>query len=386
MRKSPAIQLISMLLLLMMGFPIKSQDYADIDERARGVSIRGTTSVSKLARELARNCQNDTEKARSFFIWIADNIAYDLRSFSPQSRLSAEQRLALQTPEQVIKRRQAVCEGYTNLFNALCESVGIQSIAVSGQVKYNDGHIAENGHLWSLILVDGKWGIVDPTWGAGGVDENKWKFIKQLDDSVFLPNPETIIKDHYPNDPLFQCLPVPITLQEFKSDEASLELYINRKTGNTTSSGLSETHQNLLASAKVDSTQYYLEAGNRSLALNPGNNFGLWASGKYHIKNAIQAREAHYQSIRDLKYVNYYPSEAWFDKQMPILKAWEEGALNCLKFIEKSSSREGNYKVQIENLKKSAQSNLKASRKALNDFPKLKADVKRGVRVRLYEG
>ena len=58
---------------------------------------------------LIQPAQNELEKARVLFRWIAENIAYDVTYDH-----------AHQSPEDVLETGTAVCAGYSGLYGSLC--------------------------------------------------------------------------------------------------------------------------------------------------------------------------------------------------------------------------------------------------------------------------
>jgi transglutaminase/protease-like cytokinesis protein 3 len=64
---------------------------------------------------------------------------------------------------------------------------------------------------------------MDPTWGAGHVQNNK--YVRKLDDSYFKADPEKLIQTHHPYDPLWQFLYYPISEQEFYNGNTLFNKY-----------------------------------------------------------------------------------------------------------------------------------------------------------------
>jgi transglutaminase/protease-like cytokinesis protein 3 len=147
-----------------------SQNYATVDAHARNSKAHRNLKVNELAFSLSAPCNTEKEKVRAFFVWIADNIRYDINTFQDRKEMDPEERAELQMPQQVIKRKKAVCMGYTKLLNELCNAVGIKAIFVGGQTKNHTGRISRTTHAWSLVRADGQWGLIDATWGSGSID------------------------------------------------------------------------------------------------------------------------------------------------------------------------------------------------------------------------
>lgn len=365
------------------GFSSKlcAQNFSKIDAYARSIPVPKKPDVKKLAEALVVGCTNEKEKARSFFAWISENIHYDIR-LKDDKDVNPEKRQSLQSPEKVIKRKKAVCEGYTNLFNALCSSVGIRALEVDGITKNQRGNVSRKGHSWSLIRADGQWGLVDPTWGAGVVGTDDGKYHEQLNDQLFFASAEILIENHYPNDPLFQCLPNPLTLEDFKLPTTKLKEVRAKQSGSAATPGFEYIQDSLSAISSIDSGLYLFAAGQRSLRVNPKSNFGSWALGKYYFQRTVIAEDRYFQAIKDLKPLNYYPAADWFDAQIPILKDWESLASTCLEVVKKASGQD-NYSKQVHSVRQNAQRSLSSCRSILKENPRLKANVKKGVRVKM---
>ena len=361
---------------------LSAQDYTKIDAHARSVPPPKNQDIKALAIALTEGCKTEKEKARSFFVWMAENIHYDVKLLENTGSVSPAKRHDWQDAEQVLKREKGLCEGYTNLFNALCQSVGIQSVAVGGVSRNERGTVSGLGHAWNLIIADGQWGLIDPTWGAGFVDTDNGKYREHLNDEFFFANPEKLLEDHYPNDPLFQCLPTPLSFTEFKSSPQKLAEIMDQKRNERPAPGFEHFGDTLKALFPFDSTEYLFGAGQRSLQINPGSNYGSWALGEYYYQQSVQARKAYFQAIKDLKPVNYYPSPAWFDKQVPTLKNWEAHSAHCLEILKNASGRD-DYSRDVQFLRKMAQFGLDGSRKEIEDNKRLKRSVLGGVRVQL---
>jgi len=119
----------------------------------------------------------------------------------------------------VLQRRSAVCSGYTALFDALARRAGLETVTIPGFAKglgYQPGVLAQaSSHAWSAVKLDGRWQLLDVTWAAGAV--NGQQYVKRFKESYFLTPPEQLIFSHFPNDPRWQLLRTPLTLEQFQS-------------------------------------------------------------------------------------------------------------------------------------------------------------------------
>lgn len=195
----------------------QGDDFQTIDEHARNAPSSVTGSIEKLANYLVKPATNDVEKVRSFYVWIAENISYDVQAFLKGI-------LKQYSPEEVLQKRKAVCQGYSGLFKALCEEVGIQCEMIPGYSK-GYGYVSRNSftnsdHAWNAVYLNNKWHLLDVTWGAGGIND-KQKFVKDFNEDYFLTDTATFVFKHIPLDPMWQLLDCPVSIEDFaKGDEA----------------------------------------------------------------------------------------------------------------------------------------------------------------------
>ncbi len=207
-------KLLCLFFLLCLGFKATGQiDFDTIDARSQRVPDSLMTPV-EIAEYLAADVDSDLEKARSLYVWIAYNIAYDV-DFKPTPYNSEE---AL---EKVLQTRAGVCSHYSELFKAMCEALEIRCFLVSGYVRDNNGDIADLSHAWNVVWIDSTYRMVDATWAAGYIDENE--FYPQFNDAYFLVEPGAFVQTHMPFDPVWQFLLAPFSHTDFIAQDFSTE-------------------------------------------------------------------------------------------------------------------------------------------------------------------
>lgn len=170
--------------------------------------------LAALTRILIRGMDNDREKSRALFRWIAEHINYDIESY----RRNVHQPRTIQ---QVLTDRMAVCDGYAALFSAMARIAGLEVETIVGHTKHfnaEKGWIVnpEPDHAWNAVKIDGQWRLLDVTWGSGYIDEHN-QFIKQYQEYYFLTPAEQFIYDHFPGDEHWQLLSRPVTFREFEN-------------------------------------------------------------------------------------------------------------------------------------------------------------------------
>ncbi|MCU0390843.1 MAG: tetratricopeptide repeat protein [Thermoflexibacter sp.] len=183
-----------------------NKPFAEIDKFALAIPESQTKDVRQLAKAFLQNSKSDLDKVRAVYTWITYHISYDWETFQKKS-------ITDQSATKILQTRFAVCEGYANLFKAICDEMRLPCEVVSGYVKGIDYRIGmpidEPNHSWNAVKIGGKWFLIDTTWGAN--DKNN-----RLNDYYFLPAPEKLIYTHFPEQARWQLLPVRLTMYEFE--------------------------------------------------------------------------------------------------------------------------------------------------------------------------
>lgn len=198
--------------------PFDSKIFRAIDKYAKNTPEEATHSIESLAKYLTAEAPDQLNQVRAFYIWIANNISYDDTAFfdgqqSYQSlNLEHEHK---QEALEVLHNRTAVCVGYTHLFKALCQQINITAEVVTGHCKDSKGKLADMLHAWNVVKIDNQWYMLDPTWGAGALDTDTKRYIRQYNDFYFLQAKEIFLQTHFPDDPLWQLSNLLIAESEF---------------------------------------------------------------------------------------------------------------------------------------------------------------------------
>ncbi len=126
--------------------------------------------IKELAMSITKNINTDYEKALAIHNWVCTNIYYDSDSIDGVSNN------APYVASDVLEKRRAVCLGYSNLYAALCRSIGIPCNVVmgyalgvgTGDVSWNEinTHSTDANHAWNEVYIDNRWVIVDTTWDS----------------------------------------------------------------------------------------------------------------------------------------------------------------------------------------------------------------------------
>ena len=71
-----------------------------------------------------------------------------------------------------------------------------------------------NSHAWNAVKLAGGWKLLDATWGAGGLGEDR-KFHKEFKPYFFLTPADQMLVTHFPTDPKWQLVLPTISEAEF---------------------------------------------------------------------------------------------------------------------------------------------------------------------------
>jgi hypothetical protein len=165
---------------------------------------KGVASKPELVKSILKNATTEREKALAIFTWIATHISYDTS-------------YKITDADGALKYRKGVCAAYSALFNEFCALAGLESVRISGYAKsifydFNDILTAPN-HDWNAVKIDGRWILVDATWGAGYV--NNGVFTAAFEPSWFEVDPAFLVFTHLPENEPWQLLPQPLSLHAF---------------------------------------------------------------------------------------------------------------------------------------------------------------------------
>jgi hypothetical protein len=272
-------------LLLAFSTSLSAQDFSAIDARARAVPFPEKQNITLLAAALTKDLKSEKEKARAVFAWVTEHISYDVKSFENREELDIEVLLERGQPQEVLRRKKAVCAGYANLFTALCQSAGLQALTVTGKTKNFRGAVARTNHAWNLVRADGEWGFVDATWGAGDVDTDEGKYTRNFKPRFFFPSPEAMLKDHFPDDPLFQNLSKPIDFESFKKKTSDAPAPQSATKEPLTFASPTDSLDHFVA---LDSTSRAHSTIERALRFDPNNNEMLYKMGLLQFNESVQ--------------------------------------------------------------------------------------------------
>lgn len=172
------------------------------------------SEIEQLAEYLIKGAKTDKQKVEVFFYWIALNIKYDIDLYKQSNKTMDDV-----TSDVVLKTKKSICYGYSVFFKDLCEISNIECAIITGIAQsYIEDKQTETNHAWNAVNIDGKWELIDVTWGSGGTRFVSDNYIQKLDVKYLFAEPKFMIIDHFPEDPAWQLLDKSITFDEFQGD------------------------------------------------------------------------------------------------------------------------------------------------------------------------
>jgi transglutaminase/protease-like cytokinesis protein 3 len=143
-------------------------NFSSVDSFAKTVKYKG--NLDSLTKKLTDPYSKQLFKARVIFKWITANIGYDCKSFNRHNYTGKDpekyicrndidceaKREAWETKyiQKVLRKKKAVCEGYSMLFKKMCDIAGLRSEIIPGYSRtkyYQVGTSGSLDHAWNAI-------------------------------------------------------------------------------------------------------------------------------------------------------------------------------------------------------------------------------------------
>lgn len=128
--------------------------------------------ISMLAEQVTYGLETDYEKARAISRFVSEKVCYDMDAADTSVTAST---VALCN---VLKTARTVCAGFSNLFCAMAESVGIDAVNIKGGtvqegIKYETLLEGMQNHEWAAFYYEEeqRWVWVDACWDGSGIYE-----------------------------------------------------------------------------------------------------------------------------------------------------------------------------------------------------------------------
>ncbi|XP_066287821.1 uncharacterized protein [Branchiostoma lanceolatum] len=200
---------------------IDNSTFERLDEYALSAPQSLNNDFKKLVAFLTKQAETELETVRAMFCWVAGQDV---------NNMTFPETVGDGSPDWFLKemKEKMMTDLYPGLFNKLCRLAGIQCHVVDGYVKtkhqppgtrFQD--TTPNGK-WNIVLIDGCWGIIDTHLGSTNTLNTEHQEPAQgnpgnpFNDFYFLPHPLHYLSGHYPENPVWQLIQSPVSLEDFE--------------------------------------------------------------------------------------------------------------------------------------------------------------------------
>jgi hypothetical protein len=180
------------------------------------LASREEKSWNKVAHLIGDSCKTELEKVYTIYTYIAGSYKYDLNRLKLIYKREIKRELYL---SEVIKKKRGVCGDFSNLFATLCDSLDIGCFRVSGYSRtFSIFHPVKKSyynHAWNVVRVNGKWYVLDVTFGMQHFT-NKRLDQERINYDFLFTDPVKFGTVHLPADPVFQLLNQQRSYKDFR--------------------------------------------------------------------------------------------------------------------------------------------------------------------------
>lgn len=190
-----------------------SSDFAGVDEIVRKYPSKVSNLV--IISDLIKNdFDNDSNKARAIFSWLAFNFKYDATSSgdnsfeiiytstSKEEKNAKEKKIKDDIIAKALSSDSAMCLGYSILFERLSDLVGLKNEIVIGNLKSDLSQLGATfhaaDHSWNAVKINNEWKYVDVALAAGFISQKDNAFKPDFNEAYFFMAEEVLLLSHFP--------------------------------------------------------------------------------------------------------------------------------------------------------------------------------------------
>jgi len=182
-------------------------------------------SLDSLIHFIDKNSSSDYEKAFGVYYWIAHHVKYDYKKFK-------KGKPSYSKPQDVFRKRKAVCYGYTTLYRYMCSEMNVNCQLIAGYSKgfgYKGGQsFLHSDHAWNAVKIDSVWQLLDVTWASGFLKKKLFwhSFVPKYSDKYFAVDPHYFVQKHLPEVPMWQIINNAVPLKVFASGNKKMDEFL----------------------------------------------------------------------------------------------------------------------------------------------------------------
>jgi len=199
--------------------------YGEIDRQVKKTPDSLSNNIMRLHHYLDSIGNDDQEKIRAFYMWIITNIKY-----KDQVELMFDKNMLFymgsnncSSPVCVLKKKKAVCEGFSKLFQFFCQQSGIEAYSIGGYIS-KKGILQDRAtHSWNVVKINNEWRFFDLTWAYAILE---YTGIKRTTNEFYMVSPYEFILSHLPLVPMWQFLDTPVPIGVFNRGDEQINKYL----------------------------------------------------------------------------------------------------------------------------------------------------------------
>jgi len=257
--------------ILVSLYSVKAQEptfneYGKIDRQVERIPDSLSNNIIHLHQYLDSISVGDQERIRAFYMWIITNIKYE-----DQVELLYDKNLLFYmgsnnsvSPVSVLKKKKAVCEGFSKLFQFFCMQSGIEAYTIGGYISKKGALQDRATHSWNVAKINNEWRFFDLTWAYASLE---YTGIKRSTNEFFMVSPSEFVLSHLPLVPMWQFLETPVPIYVFNMGDELITSYLKKKKPHYNYEDSLKTYRQL--SIKERS----LKTANEIYKTNPSNKF-----------------------------------------------------------------------------------------------------------------
>ena len=249
--------------LLLWSGNMKGQTKADslLLQHIQTVPLTLETDLEGLTNYLIQPVHKEQDKLRSIYLWLIHTIQYDIAAVDNE-RINKNN-------QDILRRKKAICWGYSTLLKAMCEIANIPATIISGYVKTSldtTPFLKYPTHAWNAVQIEDSWYLLDATWDSSLINSPS-DFYEKFGETYYCTTPSTFITNHLPASPKWQLLDCPISVETFQLSTDSLLTTIENSNCSTVSDSITNyarlTYYDQLLLEAINTYQFNPTEANR---------------------------------------------------------------------------------------------------------------------------
>ena len=177
------------------------EDYQALHPAIAAMKPEDEQSIESVAAYLVQQESDPYLQVKAIHDYVVSHVTYDVdvlkKGVWPE-----------QDAQTVFETGKAVCQGYSNLFRALGEAMGLDVAYVRGKIRQDlapidvipktlrflESDYDWTNHAWNAVKVGSEWQLVDTTWDAGDPETVTPSYRADY----LMPPPDVMIMSHLP--------------------------------------------------------------------------------------------------------------------------------------------------------------------------------------------